>query len=124
MLIMQESDCVPHFLSLLNSSLPVIVHERATRWTWRDFLAFFRCSIALPNNVEISNEEEKHPLAFSIIAHGDARSHSNSNTLLHNLNHQCHLCTIVITNVTRQLELLLASIYRPFNHYCLFIDPR
>jgi len=59
-------------------------------------LAFFRCSIALPNNVEISNEEEKHPLAFSIIAHGDAR----------------------------QLELLLASIYRPFNHYCLFIDPR
>ena len=31
---------------------------------------------------------------------------------------------IIIVFIIRQLELLLASIYRPFNHYCLFIDPR
>ena len=31
---------------------------------------------------------------------------------------------IVIVFIIRQVELLLASIYRPFNHYCLFIDPR
>ena len=32
MLIMKEvDDCVPHFLSLLNSSLPVSVHQRANR---------------------------------------------------------------------------------------------
>ena len=33
----------------------------------------FRCSIVLPT-IETRSEEEMHPLAFSIIAHRDARS--------------------------------------------------
>ena len=96
MLLMKEvDDCVPHFLSLLNSSLPVSVHQRANRlpdhnlqcpiriyiygrWSMWDHerlisFAFFRCSIVLPI-IETRIEEEKHPLAFSIIAHRDARS--------------------------------------------------
>ena len=32
MLMMQEGDCVHPFLSILNSSLPVSVHERAKRY--------------------------------------------------------------------------------------------
>ena len=53
------------------------------------------CDIELPEYSSISMEEESYPLAYAITAYMDSRN----------------------------LELLLASIFRPHNSYCLHIDP-
>ena len=53
------------------------------------------CDIELPEYSSISLEEESYPLAYAITAYMDSRN----------------------------LELLLASIFRPHNSYCLHIDP-
>ena len=53
------------------------------------------CDIELPEYSSISTEEEGFPLAYAITAYMDSRN----------------------------LELLLASIFRPHNSYCLHIDP-
>ena len=53
------------------------------------------CDIELPEYSSISTEENRFPLAYAITAYMDSRN----------------------------LELLLATIFRPHNSYCLHIDP-